>query len=314
MKKIAVAVVSFNGEKWLDTCISSVQNNVLSTDLFIWDNNSSDSSKHIINKYKNIKYAYFSEKNIGFGQANNYLLSKIIHEGVYDYCLLLNQDAWLSNNTLSSFVELIPSFREFTVICPLHITADSQAIEKSLLYYLKIAGLDQIINAFPANINSLQKIYSIPVTNAAAWFLKLEDISKLGLFDPLFFFTAEDTDFCSRLKYHNFRMGISPKINVIHDSCTPVETVPLNTESYAHSHSADIYIRAKDISYPFVKGVFSSYAYIAKHLSLSIMKVQLWRFYLNLKLLIRFTLDLKKILDHRKKSKKLNGPFLFNLE
>ena len=309
MNKIAVVLVVYNGERWLEQCLSSITSDPLA-DLFVWNNNSSDCSKKIIHGFPDIEFKFDSTENIGFGEANNRLVKKIIDLNKYDYCLLLNQDAYLLKESLSGFYSRLDSFNKYTVICPLHLSDDTNHIDDDLSRYLKNDQLDFIIDAFPKNLHNLNDIYPIRFTNAAAWFLKLADVERLGLFDPIFFYTAEDNDIVHRMEYHGFHMGVSPKISVIHDKFNRPGLKPSNTPKYHHSHFSDVFLRLKDIRYPYLKGFIAAILYIIVHLIKSLWGLQLWRFSYNLKLLYKVIFQQSKVLYHRKKSKELNGPFL----
>ena len=46
--KILVIVVTYNGMKWLDRCLSSVRASELPADLYVWDNDSTDGSPDFV--------------------------------------------------------------------------------------------------------------------------------------------------------------------------------------------------------------------------------------------------------------------------
>lgn len=307
--KIAVAVVVYNGEKWLKRCLTSIAKDPLA-DLFIWNNNSTDGSRDIIDGFKEVSFVVHSSSNIGFGKANNRLVEKVIQSNQYEYCLLLNQDAFLLSNTLTTFKERLNAFQKYTVICPLHLSPDQKHIDDDLSRYINNENLHAIIDHFPNKLNKLENIYPMKFTLAAAWFLKLADIKKLGLFDPIFFYTAEDNDFAHRLTYHQFKMGITPHIAIVHDKYKRPRLLPSNIPKYRHSHHSDVYLRLKDIRYPYFKGWLAALVYLIVHLIQSILNFQGWRLKMNLKLLIQVIFQHSTVLNHRKKSKELNGPFL----
>ena len=67
-KKISVIVNCHNGEKYLYKCISSIlDQKYKNLEIIFYDNFSSDNSKNIISKFKDIRIRYFfSDKNYLF--------------------------------------------------------------------------------------------------------------------------------------------------------------------------------------------------------------------------------------------------------
>ena len=99
-KKISVIVNCYNGEKYLDICISSIINQKYKNlEIIFFDNFSSDNSKQIIDQYedKRIKY-FYSNKKISLYQARNEAIKKSSGELI----AFLDVDDWWDENYLSS--------------------------------------------------------------------------------------------------------------------------------------------------------------------------------------------------------------------
>ena len=59
-KKISVIVNCYNGEKYLNQCISSILNQKYQNfEIIFYDNFSSDNSKNIVKNFKDIRIKYF---------------------------------------------------------------------------------------------------------------------------------------------------------------------------------------------------------------------------------------------------------------
>lgn len=68
--KVSVIIPVYNGEKTLESCLNSVLTQIYQNyEVVVVDNNSTDRSKEIIQKYKNIKYVF--EAKLGRGAARN---------------------------------------------------------------------------------------------------------------------------------------------------------------------------------------------------------------------------------------------------
>jgi GT2 family glycosyltransferase len=66
-------------------------------------------------------------------------------------------------------------------------------------------------------IEKMEDIYNLNFIHAAAWFLPLKTIEKIGGFDPLFFHYGEDNNYCQRVGFHNIKIGVTPKTKIYHD-------------------------------------------------------------------------------------------------
>jgi GT2 family glycosyltransferase len=145
-----------------------------------------------------------SPENLGFGKANNIGIKKALEEGA-DYVFLLNQDAWVFENTIENLVNIMQANKKFGILSPLHFSADEVHLDKNLETYMNRAtGEDQGVKI-------------VPFVNAAAWMMSRECIESVGYFESLFGHYGEDRNYCDRVAYHKFLIGIDTHSKIIHD-------------------------------------------------------------------------------------------------
>ena len=102
--KVLVIIVSYNFERWINRCLGSLRKSSHPIDVMVIDNGSKDRSVDIIkNDFPEVRLVE-TGKNLGFGRANNIGLKFALDEG-YDFAFLLNQDAWIDDNTIKILVE-----------------------------------------------------------------------------------------------------------------------------------------------------------------------------------------------------------------
>src|SRR5690606_3487544 len=89
-------------------------------------------------------------------------------------------------------------------------------LEKRFANYMRHEIKGQFFSDFVLK-NPIPPVYEIPFVNAAAWMLSRKCIENIGGFDPLFFHYGEDDNYCQRVLYHGFKIGVLPKVYVIHD-------------------------------------------------------------------------------------------------
>lgn len=217
MKKVLTVIVTFNAMRhdWLRKCVESLQLSNFSTDIIIIDNNSSDDTCQLISEnYKNIELLSMQE-NLGFGKANNIGLQKALNEN-YDFIFLLNQDAWIENDTIEKLVSKSLENPEFGIISPIHLTGNGEKLDSEFLRQISPQYAPDLISNFVLNQNTDQ-IYSVPFVCAAAWLITKDCLQKVGGFNPSFFHYGEDNNYIHRVFFKGLKVGVYPHPKIYHD-------------------------------------------------------------------------------------------------
>lgn len=213
---VLIIIVTYNGEKWIKNCLDSIMNSSHLTDVFIVDNASSDNTIAVASDYKQIKI-HKSEANLGFGKANNIGLSYAL-ENNYDYAFLLNQDTWIEENTIGGLVSIAEKKQDYGILSPMHYFSDKESLEYNFSVQLSPWFCKNIVSDFVLkDQKQMKEIYPLNFVNAAAWLVSRKTLETIGGFDPLFFHYGEDNDYCNRVKYHGFKIGIVPHVKIYHD-------------------------------------------------------------------------------------------------
>ena len=99
---VSVCVANYNGADVIVQCLKSIfdQQSGVAVEVLVHDDASADGSLEIIQKQFPQVQLISSEKNVGFCVANN----RMVERARGDYVLLLNNDAWLADNALDTFV------------------------------------------------------------------------------------------------------------------------------------------------------------------------------------------------------------------
>lgn len=207
--KIYAIVVTFNGSKWIDKCFGSLVKSSLPLKVIAIDNGSTDKTPYIIRERFPQVEVIENGQNQGFGKANNIGLKKVVDDNA-DYAFLLNQDAWVENDTIEKLVEAKRYYPIYGIISPIEYYRPGVLDVKFEKYY---APKELLLN-----INRRDKtIYETEFVNAAAWLISKEAINTVGGFDSIFPHYGEDVDFCRRLIINNFKIGIASQSSYYHD-------------------------------------------------------------------------------------------------
>jgi GT2 family glycosyltransferase len=254
-KKVFVVIVTYNGAKWIDKNITSLLNSSYPVNIIVIDNNSTDNSVALLEKYPEAELIKSTE-NLGFGRANNIGMKKALDEGA-DYIFLLNQDAWIFDDTVTSLINNMEQHKICGIISPMHYVADEVTLDGNFKNYLSKAK---------------SRIKSLPVVefvNAAAWMMSRECIEKVGMFEPAFSHYGEDRNYCDRVLYHKFQIGIDVHSRIVHD-----RTITRNFNKDIIQSRYQILCRLLDINKNLgdsylsaLKSVFGLPKYFSKHYS-----------------------------------------------
>ncbi len=214
--KIYAIVVTYNGAKWIDQCFGSLVKSSIPVKILAIDNGSIDGTPNIIReKYPQIEIIE-TGKNLGFGKANNIGLKRVVVENA-DYAFLLNQDAWIENDTIEKLVEVQIAHPEFGLLSPLPYDGEHKHLD-----YIYKQHYEKEVNYKNIYLN---KTFEISFINAACWLLSYYLIKKIGGFHPNFLMHGEDKNYIDRIKYlKDIKIGITTNSRYFHDRKTRSET------------------------------------------------------------------------------------------
>ncbi|MBC7440679.1 MAG: glycosyltransferase family 2 protein [Flavobacterium sp.] len=204
-KKVTVIIVTFNGAFWIEKCLLSLRKSNDPIEIIVVDNLSTDETITIAEKFSNITLIKNTE-NSGFGAANNIGIKRAL-ENQSDYVFLLNQDTWIFENTISNLVLTAEKNPQIGILSPMHFAGNKIDLdEKFKVYYDRKIAIEKSSN-----------LVFVPFINAAAWLISSDCLKKVGFFEPLFSHYGEDNDFCRRVLFHNFKIGIDENSKICHD-------------------------------------------------------------------------------------------------
>lgn len=201
MPKVLVITVTYNAMRWVDRCLGSVRASSLPLDAVVIDNGSTDGTpEHVESVFPWVTLVRSGE-NLGFGAANNIGLRMAVEQG-YDYVYLLNQDAWLEEDTVAG---LIACGDGFGILSPMQMDADG--------------NLDR---RFAAKCSRFLKkgtapVVEVPFVMAAHWLVSRDALLAVGGFSPAFRQYGEDDNYLDRLHYWGFKAGVARGVKAVHD-------------------------------------------------------------------------------------------------
>ncbi|MCO6174328.1 glycosyltransferase family 2 protein [Flavobacterium sp. NRK F10] len=274
--KVAVILVTYNGERWLEKCLKSLQNSIFKVQVIAIDNASTDNSISILKEFDFVELIQ-SKENLGFGKANNIGIHKAIEAG-FEYLFLLNQDTWIYPQTIQNLVLIADGNPDYGIVSPVHFSADEKALDANFEMYWnrKTRAVSQVVD-------------EVPFINAAAWLLPKRVIEKVGYFEPMFSHYGEDRNYSDRVHYHGFKTIVVKNSEICHD-----RIISRSFQKDIKQSKYKMLAEVLDVNQSWLKAYFSAFRsaiglpkYFSKFYSLEqtlSMAVQLVGYYVLLKL------------------------------
>lgn len=211
MDKLLVIIVTYNGMKWLDKCLSSVTNSSINANMFIVDNGSTDGTITFIQENFPNATLIISGTNLGFGGANNLGIKYALEHG-FDYVYLLNQDAWVEPQTFETLIRVNKCYACYGVLSPLQVNKEKTKFDKNFATCCP----DEMLSDAICGVE-LSKVYDTSFVMAAHWLISRECLKTVGAFSPSFYHYGEDGNYLDRVMYFKKKIGIVPLCKGVHD-------------------------------------------------------------------------------------------------
>jgi len=152
--------------------------------------------KNKIKNYLHSKLTYYAkDKNLGFGVACNFLVSKVKTK----YCLLTQADVFINKKTIISLKDSLISNSNYIISAPM------------------LTNSNKIYKNQKKNIKNVKQISVVKNVIAACFLLDVKKIKKIGFFDENFFLYWEDIDLCRRIKNTQYKIILNKELLALHE-------------------------------------------------------------------------------------------------
>jgi len=212
---ISVIIISFNSDKFIEGCIKSALNQTERfKQILIVDNNSSDKTKEICNKFNGINFIKL-DYNSGYSKAANIGIDSINS----DLCVVSNADVEFDRDFVRNTVNYFKVNDSVDILSPLLIRFDKETVDS--------AGQDYSLSFFPKEFGYNKKIKNLRLVErkifsvcGAATIFRYNSLLKLKVsreyYDEDFFMFWEDFDIGWRATQMGMRIMFNPQSIVYH--------------------------------------------------------------------------------------------------
>lgn len=241
--KVSVIIVSYNFEQWIDRCLGSLRRSTFPVSVIVVDNGSKDNTTQIIERKHPEVHLIKTGVNLGFGKANNIGIRCAMERGA-DYFFLLNQDAWISEKTIKTLLDLFEEHPKYGILSPTHLNGKGDKLDFGFSTYSGMNGKEEFLTK-----QKDHEVVTLKFINAAFWMISVQTIKKVGGFSPLFYHYGEDIDYINRLHYHGLQLGYSPRVFGYHDR----ESREVSRAGFLRSERVYLLSEYANINYTFTK-------------------------------------------------------------
>lgn len=216
-QKIHTIIVTYNAMKWAERCFSSLRKSSIPVNVIVVDNGSTDGTQdYVKTHFPEVEFIQSAE-NLGFGKANNIGIERAYKNGA-DFFYLMNQDAWVFENSVAELLKVYysyPNKSNIGILSPMHLDGTEKKLDIFIDKYIAINFKTRMISDL--YLNSPKPYYDISFVNAAHWMLPKETIEKVGGFNPYFFHYGEDNEYVNRVHFHEKKILLVPASKAVHD-------------------------------------------------------------------------------------------------
>lgn len=211
---VSILILNWNGKKWLEKCLPTVEKiDYRPLEIIIVNNGSTDDSAQFLKKnYPKVKVIEI-KKNAGFAGANNIGVKKSKGK----YILFLNNDTEVTPSFLKPMVLRMEKDKLIGAIQPELRNMTHENLIDSIGSFFTFTGFLYHYGYFQEyNKKQYKKELSIYSVKGACFLMRKKDFIDLGGFDEDFVCYVEETDLCHRILLSGKKILSIPKYYIYH--------------------------------------------------------------------------------------------------
>jgi GT2 family glycosyltransferase len=209
---ISIIIVNFNGLRFLEPCLSSLnEQSINNFEIILVDNGSSDGSADYIRKqFPNVKILE-TGKNLGFPKGVN----EGINHAKGQFVLTLNNDTIADFHFVEELQKPMSGDQRVGMCATKMLYPDGRINSTGIIIFRNGTAMDRGIGQADHNqFDSEEEVFG-PCAGAALYRRSMLD--EIGLFDEDFFLYMEDVDLAFRARLAGWKCVYNPSAKVIHE-------------------------------------------------------------------------------------------------
>ncbi len=268
--KVTVIIVNWNGERFLDRCLSALlAQTVAPHEIIVVDNASSDGSLDLVRRFPSVRLLA-QDRNLGFARGNNLAIEEAAAES--EWIALLNPDAFVEPRWLEALLSATRDYPAFEVFASKLVSAADPAVLDGAGDAYHVSGLvwRRGHGAPVASVSEQVREEFSPCAAAALYQRRI--LVEAGGFDEDYFCYLEDLDLGFHLRLAGYRC--------LYVSASVAHHVGSGTTSGQHSDFA-VYHGHRNLVWTYVKNMpwLLFWAFLPLHLAMNLVTLTVftWR-------------------------------------
>ena len=210
MREVTVIIPNYNGIRYIGDCLDSLLAQTMEADIIVVDNASTDGSKDIVKKYKDVKLIELAD-NFGFCRA--------VNEGIAvtktKYLILLNNDTKATPTFVEELYKVIDAHPDtFSVASKMLQMNAPGKIDSAGDLYCALGWAYSLGKDMKDSRYERESVVFSACGGAAIY--RKEYLDQVGYFDELHFSYLEDVDVGYRARIMGYVNRYAPKAVVYH--------------------------------------------------------------------------------------------------
>jgi hypothetical protein len=218
MSDVAVVVVTYDAEPWLERCLESVR----PYPTVVVDHGSSDGTLETARRFEHVRVVEQENKGVGAGWNRG------LAETSEPWVFLLNADAWVLGDALARLVEFGDAHADAALVGPKLLNVDGTLqrsargfpttwrLATEYFFLRKLAPRSQALNALYAANWDHSEERETEWLNGAAMLVRRAAVEDVGGLDEAFFMFNEESDWQYRMRTAGWHVLFFPGAEVVH--------------------------------------------------------------------------------------------------
>lgn len=257
---ISTIIVNYNAGEFLRSCVDSLLNCPLKTEVIVVDNASTDYSLDALAGLPNVQIIK-NANNVGFATACNVG----IRVASAPFLLFLNPDCFFKPDTLIRLLEAMRFDERVGMVGGLLVNPDGteqaggrRAMPTPWRSFVRAFGLARFADRWPRLFFDFH-LHKQPLPNhnieveaisGACMMVRREAIQDVGEWDERYFLHCEDLDWCMRFRQKGWKILFVPSARVTHALGVSSRSRPIFVEWHKHKGMIRFYRKFFRRQYP----------------------------------------------------------------
>jgi GT2 family glycosyltransferase len=242
--KVTVVIVNWNGERFLDRCLSAaLAQTVIPHEIILVDNASSDASIEIVRQFPSVRLLV-QNQNLGFAHGNNVAIEAAAAES--EWIALLNSDAYPAPSWLEALMSAARDYPAFDVFGSKLVKATDPAVLDGVGDAYHMSGRVWRIGHGEPVASFSEQACEVFSPCAAAALYRRQALVDAGVFDEDYFCYVEDVDLGFRLRLAGHKAMYVPDA-VVHHVGSATTGGQHSDFSVYHGHRNLVWTYVKDM-------------------------------------------------------------------